>query len=128
VVDAALERLQRAQLVDDAAFASYWLEQRQTFRPRGARLLKAELRQHGISAELAAQAAESSSATADDDAYRAAARRAAQLAQQPGMEQRVFAERVSQFLARRGFDWDVIAPTVDRLWREQAPDLRGTAQ
>src|SRR4051794_15087380 len=41
-IDAALERLRGARLVDDAAFASYWLEQRQTFRPRGARLLRAE--------------------------------------------------------------------------------------
>jgi regulatory protein len=117
-IAAALDRLRGARLVDDAAFASYWLEQRQVHRPRGARLLRAELRQHGIAAELAAQAALSRGASADDDAYRAAARRATQLA---SLDEQTFTTRLSQFLARRGFDWDVITPTVARLWQEVAP-------
>jgi regulatory protein len=116
-IETALDRLRGARLVDDAAFTSYWLEQRQVHRPRGARLLRAELRQRGIAAELAAQAALSRGASADDDAYRAAARRATQLA---SLDEQTFTTRLSQFLARRGFDWDVITPTVTRLWRERA--------
>ena len=38
VVDRVIERLRRIRLVDDAAFAAYWVEQRATHRPRGARL------------------------------------------------------------------------------------------
>ena len=116
-IDAALERLRNARLVDDAAFASYWLGQRQTFRPRGARLLRAELRQRGIAADLAAETAASVSDSAEDDAYRAAARRAAQLA---ALDEQTFTRRMAQFLARRGFNWDVITPTVQRLWAELA--------
>jgi regulatory protein len=119
VQDAALERLRGARLVDDQAFASYWLEQRQTFRPRGARLLRAELRQRGIDAEDAAQAFERTTATAEDDAFRAAAKRAAQLA---NLDEPVFRTRLSQHLARRGFDWDVITLTVERLWRRAISD------
>jgi regulatory protein len=114
VQDAALERLRRGGLVDDQAFASYWLEQRQTFRPRGARLLRAELRQRGVAAELTAQALEHTTATAEDDALRAAAKRAAQLAH---LDEPAFRARLSQLLARRGFEWDVITPTVERLWQ-----------
>src|SRR6266542_6260426 len=55
-IEQALERLRQDGLLDDAAFAQYWLEQRRTFRPRGARLVQAELRQRGI-ADLAAEAA-----------------------------------------------------------------------
>jgi regulatory protein len=109
VIEAVLERLRAHALVDDAAFTRYWVEQRQTFRPRGARLLRAELRQHGIRADPAP------GLDPEADAYRAAVRRARQSAQ---LDRTTFGKRIGQFLARRGFDWDVIAPTVQRLWLE----------
>ena len=116
-IEAVLTRLRAAHLVDDAAFARYWVDQRQTFRPRGPRLLRAELRQRGVSGGLAASASEAASTTAEHDAYRAGRRKAAQLwAQQ--LDERAFRTRLGQFLARRGFDWDTIQPTVSRLWRE----------
>src|SRR5690348_9918162 len=48
VAERVLEQLRRHQLVDDRAFAEYWVEQRQTFRPRGKRLLSAELARLGV--------------------------------------------------------------------------------
>jgi regulatory protein len=120
VVKRVLGQLRRWNLVDDAAFARYWAEQRHTFRPRGPRLLKAELRQHGVAADLAATTAEQAAATAGQDAYRVAARRAEQLASQR-LDERTFRTRLAQLLARRGFDWDTIGPVVDRLWRETRP-------
>jgi regulatory protein len=120
IVDEVLAQLRRWQLVDDAAFASYWLEQRRTFRPRGPRLLQAELRQRGVSAQLAAQAAAEAAATADQDAARVAEKRARQLARQP-IDERTFCARLAQHLARRGFDWDTITPLVERLWHATRP-------
>lgn len=120
-VEMVLARLREQGLVDDAAFAQYWLEQRRVFRPRGERLLKAELRQRGIAHDLAvaatAAAAELEGASAEEDAYRAARKRALQLAS-AACEERTFKQRISQLLARRGFDWDTTAATVERLWSE----------
>ncbi|MCA1646933.1 MAG: recombination regulator RecX [Chloroflexi bacterium] len=110
-----LAQLRQHRLVDDTAFAQYWVEQRQTFRPRGARLLRAELRQHGIDAAAAEAAAGTTAATAADDAYRAAQKRARQLT---AADERAFKSRLAQFLARRGFDWETIARVVNRLWGE----------
>jgi regulatory protein len=115
-MDTVLGRLRQSGLVDDTAFAQYWVEQRQTFRPRGARLLRAELRQHGIDAASAEAAAGTTQASAGDDAYRAAARRARQLT---SADERTFKSRLGQFLTRRGFDWDTIASVVNRLWDER---------
>src|SRR5262245_53087733 len=39
-----LERLRELKLLDDAAFASFWLQQRRGPRPRGERVLRQELR------------------------------------------------------------------------------------
>jgi regulatory protein len=115
VITAALDRLRQSGLLDDTAFASYWLEQRLTFRPRGARLLRAELRQLGVGAELAATAAASTTDEAAEDAYRAALKTAIRLAEQ---DEHTFRTRLGQLLARRGFDWDTITPVVERLRQE----------
>ena len=119
-VEATLAQLRRHGLLDDAAFAEYWLGQRRTFRPRGARLLQAELRQRGIASDLAAEAMaalERDPDAAAEDAYRAARRRALQLAD---ADERTFRTRLGQLLARRGFDWDTIAGVTRRLWSERA--------
>jgi len=42
IIDGAIDRLQRAGLLDDDAFAHYWVENREQFRPRGARALRSE--------------------------------------------------------------------------------------
>jgi regulatory protein len=116
VVETVLEQLRRHGLLDDQAFAEYWVEQRQTFRPRGARLLRAELAQHGIPRAGAEAATAPLDETAEQDAYRAAAKRASHL---HGMDEATFTTRLGQWLARRGFDWDTISPVVARLWSEQ---------
>src|ERR1700730_11932881 len=74
--EAVISQLRQHALVDDTAFAAYWVEQRQTVRPRGARRLRAELRQHGIDAAEAEAAAVTTELSASDDAYRAAQKRA----------------------------------------------------
>jgi regulatory protein len=116
-VDGVLERLRAHALVDDGAFAEYWVAQRQTFKPRGARLVRAELRQHGVDAASANAAAETLTDSAVEDAYRAAYKRATQLA---AVDDRTFTTKLSQFLARRGFDWDTITPAVTRLQAERS--------
>ena len=114
--EATVRQLRQHHLLDDAEFARYWVDQRQTFRPRGARLLRAELRQHGVDRALAEDAAASVDDSAESDAYRAAARRARQLGQ---TDERTFRLRLGQLLARRGFDWDIIDGVVGRLWQER---------
>jgi regulatory protein len=116
-IEPVLAQLRKRGLLDDAAFADYWLAQRHQFRPRGQRLLQAELRQHGVAAELASSAAATASDSAAEDAYRAALKRARQLSAAYA-DERTFRARLGQHLARRGFDWDTITATVERLQRE----------
>ena len=67
--EAVLAQLRRHRLLDDAAFASYWVAQRQQFRPRAARLLQAELRSQGVEPELAAEAASVAEVDPEDIAF-----------------------------------------------------------
>jgi len=117
VVDRVVERLRELRLIDDAAFAAYWVEQRATHRPRGSRLLKQELRQKGVSQDVVTEALPE-----DDDpdgAYRAAQRKAVSLR---SFDERTFKQRLGGFLQRRGYDYETTRSVVGRLWAEVAAD------
>ena len=99
--------------MDDAAFARFWRDNRETFRPRSRRLTRLELQQKGLNAEVI----EATIADIDEDAsaYRAAQNRARRLA---GGGYLFFRRRLGEYLRRRGFGYEVIGRTVARLWKE----------
>ena len=117
-IDRVVARLVELKLIDDREFADYWLENRALHKPRGARALKAELFQKGLGREVVDEAL-SAERNEADDAYRAALKRAATLST---LDEPAFRQRLGQFLLRRGFDWETVTPTVDRLWREHADE------
>lgn len=110
---AALERLRETGAIDDQAFAKVWVENRQAFRPRSSLALKVELRRKGVAAETISAVLE----RVDDEA---AALQAARTAGRRlhGLSQEEFRRRLGGLLARRGFDYSIIRPVVERLWRE----------
>ncbi len=116
-IEAVLTRLRDLGLVNDAQFAAAWVENRSTFRPRGRRALRAELRQKGLSEDAIAQALE------DLDeaqlAYQAAQKRLRRYRDLPWP---TFRQRLGAYLARRGFPYDVITATLARVWQEIHPD------
>jgi regulatory protein len=112
-IDEVVARLNRAGLVNDQAFASYWVENRGTFRPRSSRVLRMELKQKGVSEDVLREAL--SSTNDEEAAYTVAAKRARRLA---GLEKQDFRRKLGEFLARRGFGYDTIEPVVERVWQE----------
>jgi regulatory protein len=120
-IEATVNRLLQAGLLDDGAFAKYWVENRELFRPRGARALRYELRQKGVADRVIEQVLEGIDET--DSAYRAARERARRFNK---VDYQTFRQRLGGFLQRRGFGYDIVKQTVDRLWRErQGPTMEG---
>jgi len=113
VIDETIERLRKAGLVNDNQFAEAWVENRSTFRPRSRRALSMELRQKGLDDETVHAAI--SGVDEDALAYKAAQKRLGRL---KGLEWNDFRKKLSEFLARRGFPYSVIAPVVTRTWSE----------
>jgi len=111
--EAVVERLTAAGLVDDEAFAQFWVENRERFRPRGPRALRYELQRKGIGQEAIDQALEGVDPSAG--AYQAAAKKAQQLRQ---LDQPEFRRKLVDYLARRGFDYDVAKEVANRYWSE----------
>lgn len=106
-------RLERAGLIDDDAFARYWVENRERFRPRGARALRYELRGKGVSQDIIDRAL--AGVNASDSAYRAAAQKARQLGH---LDRQTFDRKLIEYLARRGFDYGTAKEVTARHWQE----------
>lgn len=116
VIDAALERLDSLNFVNDRAFVEFWVENRDKFNPRGARALKNELRLKGVERDIVDELVDQDG---DEElALRAARKKAASLAHTPGMDYATFRNRLGAFLQRRGFGYDVVTHTVKALWNE----------
>ncbi|MFQ3662707.1 MAG: RecX family transcriptional regulator [Chloroflexaceae bacterium] len=117
-----LERLLTTGLLDDAAFSRYLIENRQTFRPRGARALRAELRQKGVDRETIEAAMAACAGDADAERARALAVARAALPRYAGAPDRAtFDRRLGGLLQRRGFSLDTIRPILAILWHEHNP-------
>ncbi len=116
LVEATLARLTAQGYLDDAEFARYWMENRRTFRPKGADVLGAELRQRGVARE----AIDAAVVTLDpaEDAYMAARPRAQRLAPLALADPPAFRRKLGDFLLRRGFDYGIVHEIVARLLRE----------
>jgi len=108
-----VERLERAGLLDDDAFARYWVENREQFRPRGLHALRYELRRKGISDEVIERALASIDVSAS--AYRAAEGKARQLRH---LDPVTFRRKLLDYLARRGFEYEVAQDATERHWTE----------
>lgn len=113
IIAKVIERLVAAGLLNDAEFARRWAENRSEFRPRGARALRVELRQKGVSDTSIEEALHG----LDEEslARQAAARKARLLAK---LEWPEFRNKLSAYLSRRGFAFDVINQVCREAWEE----------
>ena len=119
IIEETVERLKQERLAGDKDFAKTWVDNRNTFRPRGKRALVAELKQKGLPEATIESAVES----VDEEtlAYEAAQKKARRLA---GLEWIAFRQKLSAFLARRGFPYPVISTVVRKTWNETRTDNR----
>jgi len=112
-VEGVLLRLEKLGLIDDHAFARYWVENREEFRPRGQRMLRWELRQKGVADHIIDEVLAPLDETAT--ASRLAQKRASRLLH---LDKVTFYRRLSAYLARRGFPYSIIRDVVREVWEE----------
>ncbi|MDQ3704248.1 MAG: RecX family transcriptional regulator [Chloroflexota bacterium] len=135
-VSGVMERLRSQKYIDDHEFARFWVGNRMTFNPRGPRLLRSELRQKGVPSDIVEEVMKEQVETQEElvqqaeelkvgqnpgpdepvpgtDLANALALARKRLRTYGNLEPQVARRRLSSFLARRGYGFDVI----DQVWR-----------
>lgn len=117
IIQNVIDDLTEAKLIDDDAFAAYWVEQRENFRPRSRMALRQELSQKGIEREIVAEAL-----SEIDEAE--AARRVAQkqAGRWRGLPEAEWRAKLTRYLMRQGYPYDVVSEVVTEVWLAQQPD------
>jgi len=107
VIDDLIEK----GLIDDQAFAAFWVEQRETFRPRSRLALRQELNQKGLEREVVSAAL--SELDEIDAARRVALKQARRWSHLPEPEWRA---KLTRYLQRHGYPYDVVSEVVGETW------------
>jgi regulatory protein len=131
VVELLIERLKQKYLLNDEAFAIAWVEARQRSKQKGVKALKAELAQKGIDREtidelvegyrLASRSGVQGTGYSQNQvAEGLLTRRLPRLRSLPDIEQR---RKATEFLMRRGFEYQVVKEVVAKLLKKEYTSL-----
>lgn len=122
VIERVVDHLQAVELLNDRAFADYWVEQRHTFKPRSRLALSHELQKKGINRRVI------ETAVAAVDEHEAAHRAVTtKIWQWRDLSQEAFEQKVGQYLQRRGFSYDIIRPVLQQTWQTVADEQNKAA-
>ena len=102
-VEAVIQRLCRAKLLDDEAFARYWISNREQFKPRGEYALRYELRQKGVAGSIIDALLQGADET--ESAYR----EAISLAGRDTFHVGLYSRRFAECLVELGRDEEAVA-------------------
>lgn len=105
-----LAKLKHLDLLDDTKFAKWWIDQRIQFKNKSKRVIQIELRQKGIGKEIIDEVF---SETVIDEEKMAKELLAKKIYKWKNLGPREAKQKISQYLAGKGFSWDVIGKVVD---------------
>jgi regulatory protein len=117
IATGVLDDLARRGYIDDAAFARFWVENRQLNRPRGRLALAAELRAKGVASEVIDAALGSEETAGEEATALALARRRARSLRDPDPLR--FRRRLGAFLQRKGYRYETVRTVLAALAEEQ---------
>jgi regulatory protein len=118
-IDEAIRRVVEWGYLNDEQFAASWVEQRSSGRPRSRRALAHELREKGVDRQIIETTIEEADIDELADARRLGADKwRKEGAQEPDRRR----QRTADFLARRGYSWQIAKQVIDELESGETPD------
>ena len=115
VTDLVLFKLEKVNLLNDREFAMQWVHSRS--RKYGASRIRQELRTKGIDEDIASEILEDLS---EEDQLRQAVALAVKKIRslQPSCEEKKWKQRITSFLVRRGYSWDLALKAFEEAMRQ----------
>jgi regulatory protein len=104
-----LKKLKHLDLINDLTFAKWWIDQRIEFKSKSKRIIIQELRMKGISQNDIDDAFGETVIDEEKMVKDLIERRAYKW---KGLDPRVARQKMSQYLAGKGFSWDVIEKVI----------------
>jgi len=100
------QKLKHFELLNDLKFAKWWVDQRMQFKPKSKRIIIQELRMKGISQN---DIDDAFGETVIDEEKLAKELLDKKMYKWKNLEPKIAKQKMSQYLAGKGFGWDVIS-------------------
>ncbi len=113
VIEKVIARLYEMNLLNDSQFAGALVRDRLKRTPIGKSALKSKLLQKGVAKETIDAVLNGTDLKSEELCAKAAEKKLKSLSKEPDPNKRK--QKLAQFLARRGFDWETIRTTLRTL-------------
>ena len=115
IIDAVVLKLKELRFLNDREFAASWVRSRIEYKPKSKSIIKMELRQKGISAELIEEVLQSRIGKKDDITIaRGLLEKRRKRYEDMKIQERY--QKAGGFLARKGFSFEVIKSVIDEVF------------
>ncbi len=117
-IDQIIDKLTAMGQVNDKAFTEWFLDQRQSFKPKGKRALVFELSQKGVARRIVEEVLEDRETlgTAVSELSQATILAEKKFGGKLLVEQKA---KLARFLSSRGYGWDVISEVIAKLAKKE---------
>lgn len=125
LIEKIMQRLMELEYINDEKFARWWLDQRRSHQPKGNRIIRYELQQKGVAKEIVESVMNINPCysvpdrvqidavpTEKEAAEIAVAKKLSLWAKMPKLQKK---QKIYEYLARRGFSFDIIYQLIDDL-------------
>lgn len=109
IIDKVINKLKEQKFLNDEEFAKWWIEQRQTYKPRALWLVKSELKQKGIDLDKI----QNSEISIQDDLIQAKKLVEKKIKKFKNLPKQEIYNKLGRILAQKGFNWEVIKKSID---------------
>ncbi len=114
IIESVIADLGRRNLVNDEAFVKWWIEQRHGYKPKGRKIIEAELLAKGIKKDLIIKLINEKSNPNEEYelAYSIAKKKISNYRRLSLIDRKI---KISNLLHRKGFEWEIIYRVIDSL-------------
>jgi regulatory protein len=108
--------LKTQKYINDVEFARWWIEQRNSFKPTGQRLIVMELRQKGVTQEIIEDVYKSQESGIKNQGELIKQLVEKKMSKYQGLPRQEIYQKLGAYLGRRGFDWETIKRSIDEIF------------
>lgn len=119
VIEKIISTLKQQQFINDEQFAKDWVHSRSTYRLKSKRIIKMELQEKGIDPEAIEKAFVPEDEEEFSDIQQIRRLIEKRLPRYKGLPKNILYQKLGGFLARRGFDWNIIKKSIDEVCKSE---------
>lgn len=118
ITEGVIVLLTKQKFLNDREFAKWWIRQRKDFRPKSISIIKLELFQRGISKEAVTEILDKAEGDEKVDEVDMARRLIEKkVMKYKQIDKKIAYQKLGNFLARKGFNWDIISRVIDEAYK-----------